>query len=112
MITNLVQLAVTKGLSKKNIPDFSSGDTVSVSVKVKEGVWPSDDNPLANSPHTAAALISDDWSHTYTRQEAAYPSGDTDGKYWPAVGRIDNVYGDKHLICSCPPLSDYASDRT
>jgi len=77
-------------------------------VKVKEGQWPADDNPLVNAPHTASSVISDEWSHAYTRQLGAYPAGQTDDKYWPAVARIDNVYGDKHLVCSCPPLSDYA----
>ena len=76
-------------------------------VQVKEGQWPSDDNPLVNAPHTAASVISDEWQHAYTRQQGAYPTGHTDGKYWPSVARIDNVYGDKHLVCSCPPLSDY-----
>jgi len=77
-------------------------------VKVKEGQWPADDNPLVNAPHTASSVISDEWSHAYTRQLGAYPAGQKDDKYWPAVARIDNVYGDKHLVCSCPPLSDYA----
>jgi len=76
-------------------------------VQVKEGQWPADDNPLVNAPHTAASVISDEWQHAYTRQQGAYPTGHTDGKYWPSVARIDNVYGDKHLVCSCPPLSDY-----
>ena len=75
--------------------------------KVKDGEWTADDNPLVNAPHTATAVTSDDWTHAYSRQQAAFPSGNTDGKYWPAVARIDNVYGDKHLICSCPPLSSY-----
>ena len=75
--------------------------------KVKDGEWAADDNPLINAPHTATAVTSDDWTHAYTRQQAAFPSGVTDGKYWPSVARIDNVYGDKHLICSCPPLSEY-----
>ncbi|MEE9334318.1 MAG: aminomethyl-transferring glycine dehydrogenase [Granulosicoccaceae bacterium] len=75
--------------------------------KVKDGEWTADDNPLVNAPHTATAVTSDVWAHAYTRQQAAYPSGNTDGKYWPPVARIDNVHGDKHLICSCPPLSTY-----
>ena len=76
-------------------------------VQVKEGQWPADDNPLVNAPHTAKSVINDEWQHAYTRQVGAYPTGHTDDKYWPAVARIDNVYGDKHLVCSCPPLSDY-----
>ncbi len=76
-------------------------------LKVKEGQWPADNNPLVNAPHTAKSVIADEWSHAYTREQGAYPTGHTDSKYWPAVSRIDNVYGDKHLVCSCPPLSDY-----
>lgn len=78
-------------------------------VKVKEGQWPADDNPLVNAPHTAAQLAADDWTHPYSRAEAVFPAGSVqaDSKYWPPVRRIDNVYGDRHLICSCPPVSSY-----
>lgn len=76
---------------------------------VGQGEYSSTDNPLVNAPHTASSLLQDDWSHPYTRQQAAYPAADSNrqNKYWPPVGRIDNVYGDKNLICSCPPLSSY-----
>lgn len=78
-------------------------------LKVESGEWPADNNPLVNAPHTAYTLLDDNWQRPYSRHVAAYPAGDfavTD-KYWPPVTRIDNVYGDKHLICSCPPLSSY-----
>ena len=66
------------------------------------------DNPLKNAPHTAAALTAADWSHPYSREEAVFPvAGLQDGKYWPPVGRIDNSYGDRNLVCTCPPLSAY-----
>ena len=66
------------------------------------------DNLLKNSPHTAKTLISDNWGHPYTRSEAAYPiSSLEDDKYWPPVGRVDNVYGDRNLMCSCPSMKDY-----
>ncbi|MDB4222879.1 aminomethyl-transferring glycine dehydrogenase [Granulosicoccus sp.] len=66
------------------------------------------DNPLVNAPHTANALSDDEWNHTYTRRTAVFPQGVTpESKYWPPVSRIDNVHGDKNLICSCPPLSSY-----
>ena len=76
---------------------------------VESGQYTREDNPLVHAPHTAEVLLQDDWDHTYSRQVAAYPTGDLApaAKYWPPVGRIDNVYGDKNLICSCPPLSDY-----
>ncbi|HEC09719.1 MAG TPA: hypothetical protein ENI86_09165, partial [Acidimicrobiales bacterium] len=68
-----------------------------------------DDNPLVNSPHTAEVLAAREWEHPYTREEAVYPVDDlrTD-KYWVPVGRIDNSYGDRHLVaCACPPPETY-----
>jgi glycine dehydrogenase len=76
--------------------------------KIEKGDWPRDDNPLVNAPHTAAETLAGAWEHGYSRMEAAYPAGDADAaKYWPPVSRIDNVAGDRNLVCSCPPLSDY-----
>lgn len=77
--------------------------------KVAKGEWPSSDNPLVNAPHTAAEALAGEWKHPYSRLEAAYPAGDADlaAKYWPPVSRIDNVAGDRNLVCSCPPLSEY-----
>lgn len=76
--------------------------------KVADGAWTLADNPLVNAPHTASSLLQEKWQHGYTREEAAYPQGvSANAKYWPPVGRIDNVYGDKNLVCSCPPLSEY-----
>lgn len=77
--------------------------------KVEQGVWPQEDNPLKNAPHTAASLLKVDWAHAYTREEAAYPVASLRRqKYWVPVGRVDNVWGDRNLSCSCPPMSDYA----
>jgi glycine dehydrogenase len=68
------------------------------------------DNLLKNSPHTASTLLVDDWKHSYTRQQAAFPlKWVRESKFWPSVGRIDNVRGDKQLICSCPPVKSYAN---
>ncbi|WP_026060190.1 aminomethyl-transferring glycine dehydrogenase [Pseudaminobacter salicylatoxidans] len=77
--------------------------------KVARGEWPREDNPLVNAPHTAAEALAGDWNHPYSRLEAAYPTGnaDTAAKYWPPVSRIDNVGGDRNLVCSCPPVTDY-----
>lgn len=77
--------------------------------RVRTGEWPADDNPLINAPHTAAAVLADDWSHPYARAEAAYPMGEVADKYWPPVGRIDGAYGDRNLVCSCPPISAFAA---
>ncbi|NYH54684.1 glycine dehydrogenase [Nocardiopsis arvandica] len=72
--------------------------------RVASGEWDAEDNPLRNAPHTAEAVTADEWGHGYTRTEAAYPLASlrTD-KYWPPVGRIDQAYGDRNLVCSCPP---------
>ena len=76
--------------------------------QVESGAWPQDDNPLKNAPHTAPALLKTDWPHAYTREQAAYPvAGLRQLKYWSPVGRVDNVYGDRNLFCSCVPLSEY-----
>ncbi|RDL45942.1 glycine dehydrogenase (aminomethyl-transferring) [Marinomonas piezotolerans] len=78
--------------------------------KVQNGDWTLEDNPLVNAPHTAACLLETDWQHAYSREEAAYPlAWIKDRKYWPPVGRIDNVYGDRNLFCECPPIESYES---
>jgi glycine dehydrogenase len=75
---------------------------------VAAGRWPVDDNPLRGAPHTAASLLVDKWEHPYTREQAAYPLGrDFRPKVWPPVRRVDNAYGDRHLVCSCPPVQAY-----
>ncbi len=74
---------------------------------IEDGSADADDNPLRHAPHTAACLTAE-WTHAYSREEAVYPVGvSRQDKYWPTVRRVDNVYGDKHLVCSCPPLEDY-----
>ncbi|MDC9753869.1 aminomethyl-transferring glycine dehydrogenase [Proteus mirabilis] len=75
--------------------------------QVDDGVWSIDDNPLVNAPHTQYELVQE-WSHSYSRECAVFPSEATKrNKYWPAVKRLDDVYGDRHLHCSCAPISDY-----
>jgi len=76
--------------------------------QVESGAWPRDDNPLKNAPHTAASLMAADWPHPYSREQAAFAVERLkQGKYWPPVGRVDNVYGDRNLFCSCVPVADY-----
>ena len=88
---------------------------------VQSGLWPADDNPLVNAPHPAARLVAVEWNHPYSRELGCYPgmrlgvqrdqergldvSAFTriQAKYWPPVGRVDNTYGDRHLVCTCPP---------
>ena len=76
--------------------------------QVKNGVWPAEDNPLHNAPHTAKH-IAGEWTHPYSRELAVYPvAGQHRNKYWPIVRRIDSVYGDRNLVCSCPPPEAFA----
>jgi glycine dehydrogenase len=75
---------------------------------VGAGTWPADDNPLVGAPHTAVDVTSDEWKRAYPRELAAFPvPALRQRKYWPPVGRIDSVYGDRNVFCSCPPVSDY-----
>ncbi len=75
---------------------------------VKNGEWPLENNPLVNAPHTQVDLSSAEWDRPYSRELACFPSKQTKmSKYWPTVNRVDNVYGDRNLICSCPSISEY-----
>jgi glycine dehydrogenase len=77
--------------------------------KVTNGSFDKENNPLKNAPHTAEVILANEWSRPYTREEAAYPVGRLrKNKYWPPVGRADNVYGDRNLFCTCVPISEYA----
>jgi len=73
--------------------------------RVAEGEWPAEDNPLVNAPHTQREIVGE-WSHPYTRELAVFPAGSAN-KYWPTVKRLDDVYGDRNLFCSCLPMSEY-----
>jgi glycine dehydrogenase len=72
---------------------------------IENGTWPAHDNPLKNAPHTSASLMQADWPHPYSRATAAASQGHNKA-YWPSVGRVDNVYGDRNLFCSCVPLNE------
>jgi glycine dehydrogenase len=75
---------------------------------VEDGKIKAEESPLRNAPHTASSLLVEQWDQSYTREEAAYPMPELrNNKYWPPVGRIDQVHGDRHLVCSCPPMEDY-----
>ena len=76
---------------------------------IEEGRWTKEDNPLVHAPHTAKVLLAAEWNHPYSREQAAFPlPWVREAKYWPPVGRIDQVYGDRNLVCTCPPVADYA----
>ncbi|WP_447590704.1 aminomethyl-transferring glycine dehydrogenase [Microbacterium lacticum] len=79
------------------------------SARVQAGEWPASDNPLVNAPHTAASVIEGSWEHPYSRELAVYPVHTlVRTKYWPPVRRIDNAYGDRNLVCACPPVEAFA----
>jgi glycine dehydrogenase len=76
--------------------------------RVAAGGWPREDNPLGNAPHTAQTLTGE-WDHPYSRLEAVYPGrSDPAAKYWPPVRRIDGAFGDRNLVCACPPVEAYS----
>lgn len=77
--------------------------------QVAQGVWPHEDNPLVNAPHTAQCLT-DTWDHPYSRAEAVFPHMSQERiarKYWPPVRRVDGPWGDRHFVCTCPPIENY-----
>ncbi|WP_328307143.1 aminomethyl-transferring glycine dehydrogenase [Actinomycetospora sp. NBC_00405] len=76
--------------------------------RVEAGEWPADDNPLVHAPFTARSVLGGAWDHAYSREEAAFPAGGRPTKIWPPVRRIDAAHGDRHLVCSCPPLEELA----
>ncbi len=80
---------------------------------VERGEWEVEDNPLVNAPHTLADVAASDWSHSYTREQAAYPVDSLRRyKYWPPVNRVDNVYGDRNLFCACPAIDSYRDSES
>lgn len=79
--------------------------------EIKEGKADREDNVLHNAPHTAASVIADEWNHKYSRETAAYPAKwVVENKFWPAVGRVDNGYGDRNLVCTCDPIDSYRTE--
>jgi glycine dehydrogenase len=78
--------------------------------EVETGVMDRADHPLRNAPHTLGALLAAGWDHPYSRERAAFPAPWTrEHKCWPSVGRVDNAYGDRNLVCTCPPLEAYVT---
>ncbi|MFT6229423.1 MAG: glycine dehydrogenase [Paracoccaceae bacterium] len=75
---------------------------------IEDGVLDRDDNPLRNAPHTVEDLVGE-WTRPYTREQACFPPGAFRvDKYWPPVNRVDNVFGDRNLVCTCPPMEAYS----
>jgi glycine dehydrogenase len=77
---------------------------------IERGELDRKDNPLKNAPHTMDMVLSGEWTRPYSREQAAFPAPwSWERKFWPHVGRVDNAYGDKNLVCACPPLESYSS---
>jgi len=77
---------------------------------IADGRLPKDDNPLKNAPHTMHVVTATDWKRSYSREQAAFPAPWLrDHKFWPSVARIDDAYGDRNLVCTCPPMDSYTS---
>jgi glycine dehydrogenase len=77
--------------------------------RIERGEWTHEASPLAAAPHPAADVVAEVWDRAYSRETAAYPTGvHHASKYWPPVGRIDGVYGDRNVVCSCAPIEAYA----
>jgi glycine dehydrogenase len=80
---------------------------------VADGSFDQEDNPLVGAPHTAIEVTSDNWTHSYSRQQAAYPVASLrNNKYWPPVGRLNHAYGDRNIMCSCPEPAEYEAEMT
>ena len=109
-VVGTLMIEPTESESKEELDRFCDA-MISIHAEmtaVENGSTDKKDNVLKNAPHTAQAVIADAWSHGYSRESAAYPAPWLrEFKFWPAVGRIDNVYGDRNLVCSCPPMSEY-----
>ena len=80
--------------------------------RVAQGEWELEESPLRRSPHPAEILVTDEWNAPYSRRTAVYPVPDlVDGKYWPPVARVDQAFGDRNLMCSCPPVDQFTDER-
>ncbi len=113
-VAGTLMIEPTESESKKELDQFCEA-LISIREEIEDietGVSDIQDNPLKNSPHTVRAIVSDEWSHAYSRKKAAFPTDSTkQNKFWPSVGRINNAYGDRNLVCSCDPISDYIEEK-
>ncbi|TGL60246.1 glycine dehydrogenase (aminomethyl-transferring) [Leptospira ognonensis] len=111
-VPGTLMIEPTESESKEELDRFIDA-MLSIAKEIKDietGVLDKVDNPLKNAPHTAEMVIADEWKHSYSRERAAYPlTWIRSRKFWPSVGRVDNVYGDRNLMCSCIPMEDYVS---
>ena len=110
-VPGTIMVEPTESESKAEMDRFCDA-MISIRAEIQQielGLLDPDDNPLKNAPHTAAVVMSDAWNRKYLREQAAFPAPWTrEHKFWPTVGRVDNAYGDRNLVCSCPPIEVYA----
>jgi glycine dehydrogenase len=113
-VPGTLMIEPTESESKQEIDRFCEA-MIAIRKEIDEvasGVLDATDNPLKNAPHTVDSVTADEWAHGYTRKQAAYPVDSLKSvKYWAPVGRVDNVYGDKNLICTCPAITEYETDE-
>jgi glycine dehydrogenase len=110
-VVGTLMVEPTESESKEELDRFTSAmvSIVKEIDEIAEGIYPKDDNVLVNAPHPADTLMVDEWSHSYSREKAAYPLGYLKAnKYWVPVSRVDNAYGDRNLVCTCPEVMEYA----
>jgi glycine dehydrogenase len=109
-VAGTLMVEPTESEDKRELDRFIAA-MIAIRAEIREielGRWSRDDNPLKHAPHTARAVSADEWTHPYSRTRAAYPlPALRASKYWSPVGRVDNVYGDRHLVCTCPPVAAY-----
>ena len=109
-VPGTLMIEPTESESKREMDRFCNA-MISIRQEIQnviDGTMDANDNPLKNAPHTASVVTGDEWKHSYSRQIAAYPAPWLkEHKYWPTVGRIDNAYGDRNLMCTCPPIDSY-----
>ena len=110
-VPGTLMIEPTESESKRELDKFCDA-MLSIKKEIDDvvsGKFDSTDNPLKNAPHTALSITSETWNHKYSREVAAYPAyWLKDYKYWPTVGRVDNAYGDRNLICTCAPIESYS----
>ncbi|NUM41783.1 MAG: glycine dehydrogenase (aminomethyl-transferring), partial [Leptospiraceae bacterium] len=109
-VPGTLMIEPTESESKEELDRFCDA-LISIREEIRQienGTLDETDNPLKNSPHTAESVISEKWNHQYSRELAIFPLPYLrNNKFWPSVGRVDNVYGDRNLVCSCPPMESY-----
>ncbi len=114
-VPGTIMIEPTESEDKDELDRFCDA-MISISDEIKnieEGKSDKADNALKNAPHTQHIICADEWKHAYSRQQAAFPlAHNRDNKFWPSIGRVNNTFGDRHLICTCEPVSSYAEEET